>query len=165
MRDVHDWEADFLDYQTHREDVEAKQYPQAFIDMLTASTKVIEGGGGGEAGASGSSPSASGSSDDAAGSASASSSSAPLSAFYSGAQTAAAAASDAEAQASSALAGGYTERDALCDLLPPEPCCRPRAAGAGSSSLPGRHPRTTSETRAHWTAPSRSAWCCLCATL
>ena len=141
MRDVHDWEADFLDYQTHREDAEAKQYPPAFIDMLTASTKVIEGGGGGEAGASGSSPSTSGSSDDAAASASASSS-APLSAFYTGAQSAAAAASDAEAQARSALAGsGYAARDASCvppPSLPPSP-----AAGCERRGRPRR--RTTDD--------------------
>ena len=46
LRDVEDWESDWLNYKFDRRQAEAKAYPQALLDQFTASSTVLEGGGG-----------------------------------------------------------------------------------------------------------------------
>lgn len=101
MRDVAQWEGDFIEYQQAREDAEAKVYPQQYLDMLTASTTVVEGKGdaaaatgdaaAGDAAAAAQAASAPGGSGGGGGD--------PLTAFYDGAASSAAAVSEDEAQA------------------------------------------------------------------
>jgi len=54
MRDVEEWEADFMEMAMARRQATAKRYPQQLIDMITASSTVVEGGGeGGSKGGAG----------------------------------------------------------------------------------------------------------------
>lgn len=54
MRDVEEWESDFMSMAFDRRQALAKKYPSQLLDMLTASTTVVEkGAGGGDAGADG----------------------------------------------------------------------------------------------------------------